>query len=262
MSSFFGVNSDSVGMLFSGLSSGSKINSGINSNLNANMISEYYSIKNGSYKKLLNAYYDKYGTESTKSDNSSAKKVSNSISLDSSAQLSQVKSSSGKLQESVSALLDKTQSKSLFKKIDTTDEDGNQIKDYDMDKIYQGIKSFADNYNATLETAGKSNVSTIQKGVSRMISTTKANEKMLKDIGITIGENNQLSVDESKLKGAEVSKIQSLFNATGSYGYSIGTKASEMNASASFEASKTNTYTYTGSYASSISTGDLYDSLF
>lgn len=263
MSSFIGMNSDSVSILFSSLSSGSGMKTSMNSNFNTSMISDYYSIKNGSYKKLLNAYYDKFGTDSTKSNRSATKtKATNSVSVDSNAQLSKIKSDSGKLQESAAALLEKNKSKSLFNETETTDKDGNKVKGYDMDKIYKGIKDFADNYNATLETAGKSNVTSIQRGASRMISATKANERMLEKIGITIDKDNHLSVDESKLKKADVTTIKSLFNTSGSYGYTISTRASEMNANAAFEASKTNTYTYKGSYSSSLSTGDLYDSIF
>ena len=46
MSYFLGTNSNSISMLFSGMSG----NAG---NLTGNMISDYYSIRNGSYKKLL-----------------------------------------------------------------------------------------------------------------------------------------------------------------------------------------------------------------
>jgi hypothetical protein len=261
MSTFYGVSSDSVSTLFSSLSSSSSSSTSLSST--TSMLSDYYSIRSGSYKKLLNAYYSKYGTDSTSSTSSTTKsKTTTTISTDSNTQLSQIKSNSGNLQESATALLDKSSSSSLFKETVSKDEDGNEVKSYDMDKIYKGVTAFVDNYNATLETASKSSVSSIQRGAANMVSTTKANSNLLNQIGITIDSNKKLSVDETKLKSADVSTIKTLFNTTGSYGYYIGTKASEMNASAVLEASKTNTYTSTGSYSSSISTGDLYDSLF
>lgn len=49
MSTFFGINSSAVSTLFS---SASSAKSGT-----TDILSDYYSIRNGSYKKLLNAYY-------------------------------------------------------------------------------------------------------------------------------------------------------------------------------------------------------------
>lgn len=253
MSTFFGVSSDSVGTLFSGLSTSSKTSNYAGS---TNILSDYYSIKNGSYKKLLTAYYDKFGEDSKIDANSST-----STSADSTAKLSQAKSASGDLQESATNLLAKG-STSLFKEAETKDDKGNVTTGYNMDKIYDGIKSFADNYNKTLDVAGKSNVDSISRSASSMVSTTKSNSNLLKSVGITINNDNTLSVDKDKLKSADVSTLKSLFNTAGSYGYSIGTKASQINASATIEAAKTNTYTNTGSYSSLVSSGDLYDSLF
>lgn len=253
MSSFFGNSSNSIGTLFSSLSSSSS---------SSNLLADYYSIRNGSYKKLLNAYYGKFGTD-TKSTSTTSKSTttSTSISSDSSEKLSKIKSNSDKLLKSTSALLDRTSS-SLFKETVSKDENGKEVKSYDMDGIYQGVKDFIDNYNNTLDSAKDSNVTTINRGYAGMISATKANEKMLNEIGITIGTDNKLSIDETKFKSADVIKMKSLFNTSNAYGHTIARNVSSINASATVEAAKTNTYTYKGSYSSYTSVGDLYDSLF
>ena len=237
MSYFLGTNSNSISMLFSGMSG----NAG---NLTGNMISDYYSIRNGSYKKLLTSYYNKLNAADDKT-NSNKTSASTNISIDSNAKLSQISSVSSKLQESSTNLLAKG-STSLFKTSEVKDENGNVTKEYDMDKIYKGVKEFVDNYNSVLSKA----------------STSKVNSNLLKSVGITVNDNNTLSVDEKKLKEADVSTLKILFNTSGSYGYYIGTKASEINATAKFEASKTNTYTRTGSYSSYVSTGNLYNSFY
>lgn len=131
-----------------------------------------------------------------------------------------------------------------------------------MDKIYKGVKEFVDNYNSVLSKASTSKVNSISKAVANMASSGKVNSNLLKSVGITVNDNNTLSVDEKKLKEADVSTLKILFNTSGSYGYYIGTKASEINATAKFEASKTNTYTRTGSYSSYVSTGNLYNSFY
>lgn len=253
MNNFYGINSNSVSTLFSSLSANK--NSGFSTN---NILSDYYSIRNGSYKKLLNAYYDKYGKDSSGVNHNN----SISVSADSASRLTSIKSSSSKLQDAAAKLLNRG-SDSVFKQTEVKDEKGNVTKEYDMDKIYSAVKNFADSYNDTIKAGSESKSKAISKATDSMISTTVANQKLLKSVGISIDENNgSLSVDKEKLKNSNVSAIKSLFNDAGSYGYYMTTKSSEINAAAVLEASKANTYTSAGSYPSSISSGDLYDSIF
>lgn len=259
MTGFYGINSNSVGTLFSSFSSGRNTGSTSNVFSATSIVSDYYSIRNGSYKKLLNAYYEKYGKEDTNTAVSSKK--STTVSKDSTEQLAKVKSSSNKLSESTAVLL-QNGSKSLFKEVELTDKDGNKTMGYDTDKIYDSVKSFVDNYNDVIKTAENSSVNSVARARTSMISSTKANSKMLASMGITINENNTLSIDEEKFKKADMSSVKSLFGSTGSYSYAVASRASQMSASAAFEASKTNTYTNSARYSSSLSSGDLYDSLF
>lgn len=257
MVSLYGVDSNSVSTLFSSLSSGSGTKS---SSSTSSLLSDYYSIRNGSYKKLLTAYYNKYGTEDNKTT-SKTSYASNSTSSDSSKTLAAAKSDSSKLTESTQALLQKG-SKSLFNKVTQTDKEGNTTTDYDRDKIYDSLKSFVDNYNTVIDSADNINTSSILRSISGMTSTTKSNEKMLAQIGITINSDNTLSINQDTVKSADVEKIKSLFNSTGSYGYYISAKASEMNFNAGIEAGKANTYTNYGTYSSTYSSGNLYNSFF
>lgn len=259
MTGFYGINSNSVGTLFSSLSSGRNTGGAANMFSTTSIVSDYYSIRNGSYKKLLNAYYEKYGTDDTKT--AVVSKKSTTVSRDSTERLAKVKNSSSKLSASAAALM-QTGSKSLFKEVDLTDKDGNQTQGYDTDKIYESVKSFVDNYNDVISTAGNSSVNSVARARTSMISSTKANSKMLASVGITINDDNTLSIDEEKFKGADMTSVKSLFHSTGSYGYMIASRASQMSASAAFEATKTNTYTNAARYSSSFSGGDLYDSLF
>lgn len=256
MTTFYGISSDSVGTLFSSLSTSSKSSNTTSIFSSSNLLSDYYSIKNGSYKKLLNAYYAKYGTEST-----SQAVASNTISKDSTTQLATIKSSSDKLSDSVAALT-QSGSKSLFKEAEQKDADGNVSMGYDTDKIYQNVKSFVDNYNDVIKAANNSSVSSVSRARTSMVSATATNEKMLKEMGITINENKTLSIDEETFKKADMLDVKSMFQSAGSYGYMIAARASQMNAAAAFEATKTNTYTSVGTYTSALSSGSLYDSLY
>ena len=96
---------------------------------NLNFLSDYASIKNGSYGKLLKAYYKKTGNDNTSTsstkEESKSDKLSTSISEDSAKTLTAIESSAGKVQESASALTSKGEN-SVFKpkEIKTENADG------------------------------------------------------------------------------------------------------------------------------------------
>lgn len=250
--------SNGISTLFSSLSTGNKTSS---FGFPTSMLADYYSIRNGSYKKLLTAYYDKYGETGNNTKVTKKNQFTNSISADSSKVLANAKEDSKALQQSSKALLTKG-SDTLFKKVTTTDAEGNKTSAYDMDKIYKGIKSFVDNYNKVIDSSDTINSSSILRSISGMVSTTKSNEKMLGDMGITINSDNTLSINEEIFKSSDALKVKSLFNTTGSYGYYIAAKASEMNYNAGQEAGKSNTYNSYGSYSPTYSSGNLYNSFF
>lgn len=240
-SSFFSQGSSAMG-------------SGIN-------LSDYASIKNGSYGKVLKAYYAK-NPDKTKpgSSNSDA-----SPTTESAKNLATVKKDSSELKSSADALLDRS-SKSLFHKKDITtkDKDGKEttVNDYDKDAIYKGVKSFIDDYNALLDSAGKSTSTKVLKQVANMTSYTKANAKLLSQAGLTIGKDNKLSVDENSLKKANIVTLKSLFNNTGSFADSIASKASQTSKYAANEAGKANTYNQNGYYGSNANSGSIFNNFF
>ncbi|MBP3339956.1 MAG: hypothetical protein J6L69_11200 [Lachnospiraceae bacterium] len=243
---FGGVTTDSVGTLFSSL--GSK-------NSTTSMLSDYYSIKNGSYKKLLTAYYamddDKSDkTASTdKSDTLSKllnKNKSTSTAKDSSEVLVGIEEAANGLKEAANTLLDK-------KKTDSV---------YNTDNLYNNVKAFVDSYNGVIDAAKDTNTNSISKNLDSMINQTNVNKKMLANIGIEIGEDNKLSVNKDKLASADVETVKSMLGSVGSYGYRVSASASMINFNAQYEASRANTYTANGTYSNNYSTGGLYDTLF
>jgi hypothetical protein len=238
MSTYFGINSNSVNTLFSSLGSSSE--SGL-----TNIISDYYSLRNGSYKKLLNAYYsldstDKKATSST------------STSKDSTKLLSTIESSTDDLKNSTDALL-KTETKSVFAK--------NTSGEYDTEGIYTAVSKFVSNYNSVIEDTEDSNTANIASNSKNMITSTKSNASLLSSIGITAKSNGTLSIDEAAFKKADMSVVKSLFNGAGSYGYQMSAKASMINYYAQAEAGKANTYTNLGSYSYNYSAGDILNKL-
>lgn len=247
-----------ISSLFSSLNSG---NTSASSGLGS-MLSDYSSIRNGSYGKLLKAYYNNVDNGAVKSTYNNAVKNSNtSTAADSSATIKELQSTTDDLTSSAKDLYT-TGSKSVFNKKSVTDENGNTTQQYDTDAIYKSVKSFVDDYNSVIEAADKSADSKVQNSVIGMINYTKMESNMLGKLGITIGSDYQMSIDEDTFKKSDMSVAKSLFNGTGSYAYTIGSKSAMTNSYADMEAARANTYNKYGSYGSTYNSGSIYNSYF
>lgn len=222
--------------LFSSLSSTGGLSSG-SGGISGNYLSDYASIKNGSYGRLLKSYYEKNGDKSTSNP---------LVGKDDSKNLTAIKSDANSLVESADKLLTKG-SKSIFK------EDNHN-------EIYKNLKAFTEDYNSMLDSAGDSNVNGILRSASNMTTMTKTYSSMLSKVGIEIGKNNKLSIDEETLKTADLNTLKSLFNGANSFAYNVSTKASMMGHTANSEAQKRNTYSAGGNFNFNNSSGNLFDS--
>ena len=249
-------DSSSVSTLFSSLGSSKITGSGL---FGINL-SEYASIRSGSYGKLMRSYFSMDSTKGTsKSDDSTKNTIEDlatttSTSKDSTKTLAAIESDAKELTDSAKALYTRSNNK-----VFTKDSGGS----YDTDKIYKAVKRFADDYNSMLDTAGKSSTNRISRSVSSMKNETSYNEKPLKEIGITVDEKTgRLSVDETTFKGADTEKIKNLFNGTGSYAYSVATKAAMTESYAKSEAAKSNTYTKNGTYNYNYNSGNIFTDMF
>jgi molecular chaperone GrpE (heat shock protein) len=223
-------------------------------------VSDYASIKNGSYGKLLKAYY---GGQSTSSSTSSTSDTSSTTDTTKKTQAISVRDAAADLKSSVNKLTDS--SSDLFEKKDVTAKDGTKSKDYDVDSIYKAVKSFVSDYNDTIKAADSSTNSTVQTKTSSMESLTNTMKNVLGKIGISVSSStNQLSIDEDAFKKADMSTVKSLFQGTGSYGYQIGSAASSMiNSSNTQIAQLTGSlYTSSGNYSSGFYSGSFYSDYF
>lgn len=249
-------DSSSVSTLFSSLGSSKSTGSGL---FGINL-SEYASIRSGSYGKLMRSYFSMDSTKGTsKSDDSTKNTIEDlatttSTSKDSTKTLAAIESDAKELTDSAKALYTRSNNK-----VFTKDSGGS----YDTDKIYKAVKRFADDYNSMLDTAGKSSTNRISRSVCSMKNETSYNEKPLKEIGITVDEKTgRLSVDETTFKSADTEKIKNLFNGTGSYAYSVATKAAMTESYAKSEAAKSNTYTKNGTYNYNYNSGNIFTDMF
>ena len=256
MASISFYDSSSISVLFSSLNNSSNKTSLLNSggDLLGINYSDYATIRNGSYFKLMKAYCNTTeGNENIKQAVSST-----STSKDSAKKLSSIESNSDDLKEAADALLAKG-SKSVFEKTSSVDENGKWTEKYDTEAIYKAVKKFAASYNDLVDATEDTKTSNIENAAKRMNNLTKANEKLLADVGITVDEDDKLVVDEEKLKKADMTTVKSLFNTTGGYGYQAAAQASMIHYYAESEASKANTYGSNGTYTYNYSTGELYN---
>lgn len=258
MSIFYGMNSNSVSTLFSGFGTASGMDG------TGNILSEYYNIRSGAYKKALTAYYSKIDkSESSRNVRKSSwdrdNKTSTSISSDSSKTLKNIKSSADDLKNTAGQLV-KNSKDSVFKKVEVKGKDGSKKLEYDTDKIYNKVSEFVKDYNDLLDKADDASSSNIRNTLSNIKGYTDSNKRILEKIGISVNKDGEMSIDKEAFKKADMSTVKSLFNGTGSYGYYVQSKASMMSYYAETEASRASTYTSRGGYSYNYSTGDILNS--
>lgn len=238
--------------LFSGLGGSSSVGGN-------NFLADYASIKNGSYYKLMKAYYNETGNASSIIND----KKNTSTSKDDVKTLSQIQSATDSLKDSADALL-KTGSKSLFtqKDITTTDKEGNSTtaKGYDTEAIYSAVKSFVKDYNSVVNATKDSNSNTIATRSNSLVNLAKVNSKLLSKVGISIDSKSNLSIDEDTFKKADMNTVKTLFNGNGSFAYQTSAQASLINFTADNEASKGNTYNTGGKYNYNFNSGSIFNS--
>ena len=246
--------------------SGFLFNGGASSSSNGiySLLSEYNNIRSGAYYKVVKAYYAKQSGTDTKTDTKNSTGTT-SKKTEAEQAYSGVQSSAKALISSADKLI-ATGKNSLFelKDIETKDENGQEItkKGYDTDAIYNAVKGFVDNYNTLMSAASSSGSSTIQNQATSMANNTKAYETLLSKVGITIGANHKLSIDQATFKAADMTTVKTLFNGNASFAYSASSKASLISFSANSEANKKSMYTNNGTYNNAYSSGSFMNSIF
>ena len=228
---------------------------------NLNFLSDYASIKNGSYGKLMKAYYSGSASDTVKSLNTNKKTAYET--KEAKQNLAKVETSADALKESADKLLE-TGKNSVFAEKDITTKDENGVestkKGYDSDAIYSAVNDFVKNYNSVVRTTGEVSDSTVSSRAQSLTSLTKVNSKMLGQIGISMKDDGTLSIDKEKFQSADMSKAKTLFQGGGSYGYQASAQAAMIDYAANNAANKANTYTGSGGFNSAAGVGNLFSS--
>lgn len=232
-SSYYNKNAD-----YSDLFSNLGTTSGSSSSFS---LSDYASIKNGSYRKLLNAYYAKQNAEKA------------SGSSDSSQTLTRMQTGADALKKSAETLMDDSlwEKKEITKKDEKTGEETKTL-DYDWEKITKAVKTFIEDYNTVVKQAGDSNATGVLRSAAWMTQKTKAYSSLLSQVGISITKDNTLELDEEALKESNGNTLKTLFSGNSSYVSQISQKASAIS-NAAAGANKTASYTKNGTYKAALS---------
>ncbi len=199
-------------MAINGLNSGNDIYSSIFGTSNNGStgstfsLGDQYMIRNGTYKKLMKAYYA--------TDDAEKESDSEEESTESKTSLLGVKANAASLNNSLEDLKKTT----LFESTGV-DEAGNQT--YDREKILEGVKSFVEDYNDYIKSSGDLDQESILRKTLKMTKMTLANSNLLSQVGIQVKGDNTLSLDEDTLKEAKITTLTTLFNGVGSYGDQI-----------------------------------------
>ena len=199
-----------------------------------NLATEFNSIRSGSYGKLLSAYYKKMNsgdsaTQAIQKENENRKLVGgNASSLKSAA---------------------KTLSKMNF--AEASEEDS-----------LKAIKSFVSSYNSVIDTADDVNSKSILRNAVWMTNITQKSSGLLNELGISVGKDNKLTLDETKWANANTSTKTALFNGRQGFAEKMIYKANQMTNSSAEKASFTaSAYKDNGDYTK-VNAQSMYEDLF
>ena len=168
-------------------------------------IGDLQMIQKGAYKKAMKAYVAKLKSSD------SAETIKNSGTADSGTKLSGLKSSSQKLYQAANDLKNASY--------------GDNTKAEDLlDKA----KNFVSQYNSVLGTTKSMNSYSILQTAVWGTEQMNLSQGLLNKVGITINDDNTLSLDETKFKAANMSDLKALFSGSGSLADRVAQKASTL----------------------------------
>ena len=177
---------------------------------NLNFLSDYASIKNGSYGKLMKSYY---GSASSSSATSSGAKANTNNVLDKILEekknpkvSKEVQEANANLTSGISSL--KNTVATLQNDKTYTTSDGTSA----ADKVSSAIRNFVSQYNDVVSNAKNSTLTGKTSHVAGMMKVSEANAEKLAEIGITVNKDGTLQLNEGKLKSTDISKVQELFS--------------------------------------------------
>ena len=221
MANYFGLGSTNVSTLFSSL--------GSSNNSNSSLFGDYAAIRNGCYKKLLKAYYNENKTtvekpkkdKTDKTESTKTTKLENEKLTTAGTSITKVKTDAASLSSA-------------------------DYTDANRSKIEKNISSFVKDYNDMLKSTSNVTSSLTQRR-SWMTGITSASVSTLESVGITINDDNTLSLDSEKLSNASLSDLKKAFSGKDSYAGQVNSTAGYMAQTVSTKGNSTASSLYTNS---------------
>lgn len=192
---------------------------------NSNFFSDYASIKNGSYRRLMKSYYGK--ANNAASSSSGSKSRSNNV-LDKLLEekknpkvSKEVQEANANLTAGISSL--KSSVSTLQNEKTYTDTSNGSTG---AEKTVSAVKDYVTNYNNLVTAAKGSTLTGTTSHVANMMNATAANKDKLAEIGVRVNANGTLTLNEAKLKTVDTSKVQEVFSKDDkmSYGSAVASR--------------------------------------
>jgi hypothetical protein len=210
------------------------------------LLGDYSMIKSGAYTKLLKKYYAENPV--TRDEDGNINSIKDSQAADTNKNLLAVKDSAQKTADAAKA----------FTELDFSDP--SKVKREDL---LEDMKGFVENYNSMLDDMDNIESVTLLQNAVWMTSEMKRNANALENIGIKIGSDNKLSIDETVFNGVSDNVMKSVFTGSHSIMDSVSRRASQIYNMAGTQAimnSKNTSYNSTGGYKAPLSS-NLINSL-
>ena len=200
-----------------------------------NNLGDYSTIQSGSYKKLLSSYYKTTDDSSSDTSNKVSSLLQTTNKSTNNKDLTNLKSASDDLSKAGQKLLQKG-SNTVFS------EDN-------VDDMVSAVKTFATAYNKTITRAEDIADVNVTEKVDAMTSNTNAYAADLESIGITIGEDQKITVNEEKLKSADIASVKKILNSNNSFIGQTIQKATQIGSAIQNTINGIGLYNSSGSYA-------------
>ncbi len=234
--------------------SGSNNMFGMDSSFYSNL-SQYNSIRSGAYRKAAKSYYKTAQSNGQTNETESANKPGSKPN-------SKVDTAGVSLSTTKAAAKDLASS---AQKLSSNDKNGvfADKSKYDKDEAYKAVNDFVNKYNDTVDALKKTTSTGVNNAGNSMTRMTDVMSKGLSKVGISVGSDGKMSIDEDAFKKANASDVRSMFNGKGSYASIVESSASRIATQATNQINQTSGSMYgVDGYFNSYSSGAMYNNYF
>ena len=184
------------------------------------LLSDYASIKNGSYSKLMKKFYRE---ETGKANDDELEEFQKKLDItsDKSAEVA----------------------KALDSMADITYSEDNR------EDISSSVQKFVDKYNAMIDNAQASDSKSVNQEGKWLSNMVKDYSASLSSIGIEVSNDGKMTADTQKLKTADMSTLQNIFgNGVNNFASKVVYKAEQIYSLAKTYGTSASAYTNSGKY--------------